>query len=103
MDAHKSVTASFDSCMYPARVIGTYILDFDYIQDAYDNSDTGETIESRYYIFIEDLILDRTITVIFKGGYDCSYETQTGKTKINGNMIISNGTGIIQSGTIEIQ
>jgi hypothetical protein len=103
MDAHKSVTALFDSCMYPARVTETYIHDFDYLQDAYDNTDTGETIESRDYLFIEDLILDRTIAIIFKSGYDCTYETQTGKTRINGKMTISNGSVIIQNGTIEIQ
>ncbi len=45
----------------------------------------------------ENINLNRSITVTIKGGYNCGHTTSTGKTIINGNLTISNGTVTIEN------
>ncbi len=65
------------------------------LQEAYNAAFEGDIIQSQAVTLIEnpDFYLTKSVTI--QGGYDCDYSTQTGKTIINGNMTVSNGTVII--------
>ena len=76
------------------RVIPAY---YSSLQDAYDSAGDGETILSQTVIFTEDLLIDLNKSVVLEGGYDCSYTTIIGKTTLNGNMTISDGTLTIEN------
>ncbi len=99
MDADKSVTAAFDvSCMMPARNTRT----FEYyltLQDAYDEAQNGDTIQSQAAFFGDDVNIDRNISVTFAGGYNCDYSAVTGQTAYGGTMTVSDG--IITIGDFE--
>jgi hypothetical protein len=102
MDADKSVTAVFASCMYPVRVKETSYYSSS-LQNAYDNAGSGNTIQSQNTTIIGDLHIDGAVSITFEGGYDCDYSAVSGTTTVIGNMTISNGTITIQSGTLEVQ
>lgn len=75
----------------PARIAGVneYYLT---IQDAYDNSISGDVIQSQESMqFVGDLIIDLFISVTLEGGYNCNYTTVIGNTSIYGSMTIYNG------------
>jgi hypothetical protein len=40
---------------------------------------------------VEDIVLDRDISITIRGGYDCGYSSVTGVTTIIGDMTISEG------------
>jgi hypothetical protein len=103
IDDDKNVTAEFDLCMYPARVLGTVTDYYWYFQDALSNALPGNVIESQEYAFSEDIIFNNAAFITLNAGCDCSYSTDTGITTINGNMTINNGSITIQSGTLEVQ
>jgi hypothetical protein len=65
---------------------------FDTLQAAYNSAADGNTLQIQEYLFNEDVLLDRNITTILKGGYNCQYETNTGYTTVNGSITITNGT-----------
>ena len=67
------------------------------LQNAYDAASDGDTIQSQDAIFTETLILDRNITIVLQGGYDCNYTRVTGKTNINGTLAINNGKAAIEN------
>jgi len=69
------------------------------LQDAYDDplvvsSDTLLINTTELY---ENLIFDRNIVATFKGGYYCDFLTRDGVSIVNGSMVISNGTVIIDN------
>ncbi len=103
MDANKSVTAEFDTCMYPARVLGATTNYYSTLQSAYDDPATQDTdmIQCREVTFFGDMTIDRNIAVTIQGGYDCTYSVITGTTTIDGNMTINNGVITIEN--LELQ
>jgi PKD repeat protein len=73
------------------------------LQTAYNAASHLDTIQSRTASFSGGLNINRNITVTMEGGYDCLHSTQTGSTTIIGNMTVSSGKFIIQSGTFVVQ
>ncbi len=72
------------------------------LQDAYDAAVNGDAIQSRSIILPKDLNTDRNISITLNGGFNCDYSSNTNRTTIYGNIMISDGSVTIQSGTIEI-
>jgi len=58
----------------------------------YDNAAGGDTIQAHNLIFAGDLYLDLDKPVTISGGYDCDYAALDGASKVNGDILISNGT-----------
>jgi len=96
VDADKSVTAVYDSCMYPARGAGAGTDYYYTIQDAYDEAGSGETVQVRYTSFSGDLSIDINKSVTIKGGYNCDYTGVAGRTTINGDVAVTDGTVTIE-------
>lgn len=90
-------------CAYPdVRIAGTSHAYYSSLQTAYDEAG-NDTIQSHDAVFGGDLYIDDEKTIIFEGGYNCDYSSNTGgTTSVNGDMIVSNGTITIFSGTLEI-
>ncbi len=70
------------------------------LQAAYDDPETvdGDIIQSKAVTLIEnpDFYLTKSVTI--QGGYDCDFnEPPTGKTILNGNMTVNNGTVTIEN------
>jgi hypothetical protein len=82
------VNATFN--IIPLVRIGT--TDHATITSAYTAAADGATIMARTYTFIEDLTLDRAISVILAGGYDAGYSSAAGVTSIQGSLTITDGT-----------
>jgi hypothetical protein len=90
-------------CAYPpARIDGTTPVYYSKLQDAYNAAGDLDTIQSHDVVFGEDLNINHSKLVKIEGGYTCDYASFTGKTTINGNMTISDGTLVIQNGTLEV-
>jgi subtilisin family serine protease len=92
-----------DCTFLPARISGAVPVYYSALQTAYNAVGDGQTIQAQDELFIEDISMDRNISVNFEGGYDCDYINFTGETIINGNIVISAGKMVIQDGTVEIQ
>lgn len=84
------------ACPYlPVKIYGTSLY-YSTIQAAYDAAVSGDRIMSRESTFIENLAVSANKTVTLDGGYDCSFNAKTGASTINGDMIISDGTLIVE-------
>ncbi len=84
-------------CAPPIRILGSSSVYYPSLQDAYDVSTDGETIQCQDTSISEDLYIDINKAVTVEGGYDCGYTTPTGKTTLNGNMTIYDGTLTIKN------
>jgi hypothetical protein len=73
----------------PVKVAGNY---YDTVQAAYNSAASGNTVQIQEKTFIENVLLNRNITTILEGGYNCQYDTNTGYSTVNGSVTISNGT-----------
>ncbi len=92
MNATKNVTANFQSCLQPARIVDTPYVYYATLQDAYDAALTGDSIQSQDVIFLGDHTFDLNKSVTITGGYSCDYSSITGTTTINGDVTIDDGT-----------
>jgi hypothetical protein len=96
-----------DPHIYPGgplvRISGTPTEYYFVLQNSYNDAVTDDIIQSQDAELTEDMYINRNITVILKGGYDCSFTNITGTTIINGNMTISDGSVIVQDGTFALQ
>lgn len=68
--------------------------DFMSIQSVYDDPQlqNGDLIQARATYFLETLIFDRDLVMVFEGGYDPDYSDRNSTTYINGSLTISAGT-----------
>jgi hypothetical protein len=103
MNEDKNLIAEFSSCMFPSRITGSPFIYNDYLQNAADGVNTGDILQSRNYIFTENVTFHNAAAITLEAGYDCTYSAVTGTTTISGNMIIQNGSITIQKGTLMIQ
>ena len=89
-------------CLDPVRNARTYVY-YTSIQDAYDEAENSDSIESQAQAFTESLYIDdlsnKSVTII--GGYDCTYSEITGDTTLVGDIIISNGTVVFENFILE--
>ena len=70
---------------------------FNTVQDAYNAAANGNILQISAMVFNEDILLNRDITTIFSGGYDCEYEIITGYSTVDGTMTINNGTVTVKN------
>ncbi|RJR15596.1 MAG: PKD domain-containing protein [Nitrospiraceae bacterium] len=73
------------------------------LQTAYGVTRNMDTIQVRNEAVSGGLNIDRNITVSIEGGHNCLHSEQTGQTTIMGNIRVSSGKFIIQSGKIVLQ
>ena len=79
----------------PVKVAGYY---YDNVQAAYNGAASGHTIQVMKYTFIENVLINRDITTILEGGYNCQFDINTGYySTIDGSVTISNGTVTIKN------
>lgn len=84
-----------------ATIEGTYPKFYTTLQDSYDNAANGAVIKSLAMDFNEDLSIDQSKSVTFEGGYDHDYSSNNDVTRLIGNILISNGTLIIENFELE--
>jgi hypothetical protein len=85
----------------PARIEST-TNEYDFIQDAYDTATDMDTIQLQATAF-GGLLIDLSKLAYLKAGYDCSYSNNILISTINGDMTITDGTLIIQSGILVVK
>jgi hypothetical protein len=77
-----------------STVVGGYAA----IQTAYNNSaSSGDIIEAVATTFNEDLVLSSNVSITLKGGYAPEFGSQSGSTTLQGSLLISSGTVIIEN------
>ena len=101
MDNDKTADALFVSCGNPVRIARGSPLHFSSLQNAYDAAMDSEHINVQSGLFSGDIHLDRDISITLKGGFDCNYYSNSGVTRLDGSMTISNGTVLIEKFVIE--
>ncbi len=87
--------ADLDNCREvanPPVVIPGDPTEYYSLQAAYNAAGDGDTILMRAGLFTEDLYMNRPISVTIEGGYNCDYSAVIGKTTLNGDMTINDGT-----------
>ena len=90
-------------CYKPVRISGTIPDYYFTLRDAYNAAGDGDTIQSQNIELNEDMLCNGNKTVILEAGYDCNYSGNPGTTTVNGDMTITSGTVIIQSGKLVVQ
>jgi hypothetical protein len=104
MDDNKTITAEFDSCRYPARIVGVAAtVYYSLFQDVLSDSSVDDIVETRDYTFIENISFNNPEPVVLNAGYDCFYSINTGTTTLLGNITINSSSITIQSGTFVLQ
>ncbi len=101
MDEDKNAAALFGSCNYPVRIAGVSPVYYSSIQDAYSASQDNDIIQMQDAVFPGNIYIDRDISIILQGGFDCSYNNNTGITTLDGSMTISSGTVMIENIVLE--
>ncbi len=99
MDADKTVTTTFNKDIaHQVRIDGittqTY---FTSILGALSAAATGDTIKAWGTGFTENINLNQNKELIFKGGYDVGYSSNSGKTAVTGTITISNGSLTVEN------
>lgn len=99
MDADKAVTTTFNKDIaHQVRLDGitaqTY---FTSILGALSAAATGDTIKAWGTGFTENINLNQNKTLIFKGGYDVGYSSNSGKTGVTGTLTISKGSLTVEN------
>jgi PKD repeat protein len=86
-----------ETCLSPVRIAGQTPVYYSTLQEAYNAAVGGDIIQSQAVTLTENLNFNLNKSVILDGGYDCGYTSNTGKTILNGNLIISDGTVTIEN------
>jgi len=87
MDGGKSVFAEFTAV--PPVMVETTV--YQKLQDAFNETYAGATIKAFATEFIENLALNRDISIYLDGGYDGSYTSNSGITTVKGSVTIERG------------
>ncbi len=92
-----------DSCPddLPVKVVAGS--DYSTLQDAYNAAGEGAVIQSQAERLIGDLNINISKSVSLQAGYDCSYLTNSGTTRLKGKMTVSNGRLTIDSGILTVE
>lgn len=90
LDGGRAVTATFNG-IKPVRVLQT-LLSYPTIHEAYAAVPAGGTIQAREYGFVEDLLLQRPVPVLLKGGYGEDYSTNSAYSTVDGTVTVAFGT-----------
>jgi Icc protein len=84
----------------PVRIERTG-LTYPTLQDAYDDAEHGDIVQSQNKVFIEQLNINQNKAVNIEGGYNCDYSAITGETVQVGTMTISDGILTIANFSLE--
>lgn len=79
-------------------VTGNFLLfnDFPTLQEAYDQASDNGVIKAFSKTYIENLQINRPITVDLQGGYtDATYSNTLGYTSLQGELVITSGTLVV--------
>ncbi len=76
----------------PVRITGATPAYYSTLQAAYDAAVDGDVIQSRNLNFVENLNVNRNISVTLEGGYSCDYTAAVGATALKGMITTSAGT-----------
>jgi hypothetical protein len=90
---YQSVTATFDT-LPSVRILGSSKL-YELLQLTYDGATTGDVIQSKGMTFIENLTMDKSVSVTFKGGYDSTFSTQNSYTVLEGVLRVKQGRLVV--------
>jgi hypothetical protein len=71
------------------------------IQDAYNLASGEDTVELQVGDFMENIDLQRNISVNLNGGYACDYMSRSGVSTIHGDLMISGGTVTVDNVIIQ--
>jgi len=91
MDSDKSATAGF-TVIPNVRKGGAF---YGTIGSAYAAVTEGEAIDLKRMEFIENLLLDRGMNIILRGGFTDGFASQDGFTTIIGTMTIGSGSVVV--------
>jgi YD repeat-containing protein len=97
----QTYTISYNGCSNPPVQIGSTF--YTTLQDAYNSANNGNTIKARAWEFVENLAINRSVTVTLQGGYDCQYSTYSDRTSIKGTITTSAGVGTITIGNVILE
>jgi hypothetical protein len=92
--APHTINATFVS---PFRVYGLPSFYYGTAQETYAAASDGDSIQTRAVYVSGDLLANRNISVQWKGGYDTPFAAQTGVTQLLDNLIISDGTVVVEN------
>ncbi len=99
LNADTEVTAVFDTCLnQPVRRGSIY---YATLQAAYDEAEDGDKIRSQAVRLTGNIDINRSISVILEGGYDCNYTSVIGETSLVGTAVIDGGTATIEGIVLE--
>jgi hypothetical protein len=70
----------------------TLVNSYDTLQAAYAAAATGDSIQAKAIVFIENQTFSRDVSITLKGGYDCGYSAVPGFTTVKSSLIIRSGT-----------
>ncbi len=106
INANTSVTANFApqsaACAgQPVRLARTTPLYYSSIQAAYNAAADGDVIEMQAAVLTGDVDINRNVSVILKGGYDCDFSTYVHNTIIDGILILDGGSFIADGIEVE--
>jgi sugar lactone lactonase YvrE len=90
MDAAKTVTANFDA-VPQARIVGG--TGYSLLSAAYSAAANNAVIQARAVLFDNgDLILNRPVSIFFRGGYDTGFNQDWEDSIIKGSLKVRSGT-----------
>lgn len=75
----------------PIRILRAIPIYYSTLWEAYDAAIDGDIIQVQDVQLIEDIYISLDKTVVIDGGYNSDYSAKTGKTRLKGEMTISNG------------
>ncbi len=95
MTAPKGCTADFTACAdLPVRIMAEGFLT---VQGAYRAAGENDVIRILAADLQEELLLDRSISVILKGGHTCGYGSNPSMSLIRGPVVITQGTVTVEN------
>ena len=78
------------------KIVGNPLQSYGFLQLAYDAATTGAVIQAQKITFVEDFTLDKTSTdVTLEGGFDPTFFTQNGDTKLQGTLTLAQGSLVV--------
>ena len=86
--------SSLGCASQPFRLLSTFV-EYTSLQAAYDAALDGETIQGRD-VTISEIVnfnINKSITIL--GGYECNFNSITGKTSISGSLNVSEGSAVM--------
>jgi hypothetical protein len=82
-------------------MIGETLAHYTMVLDAYNSAANGYSVQMQASDFLENVDLQRNISVNLRGGYACDYLSNPGFSTIHGDLMVSSGTVTIDNIVIQ--